>query len=608
MKTTETEPTAKKEEETSSSSLDTAKRKKTRKETLTLSTLEFRLPSNQKEVRGIPLLFGYFGIFLMFIGLAVLSPLLLLMFYPHEAKEYPAFLIPGLVTTAIGALLFFGLICRRPKGTLTPLQDLILVVGAWVLLVLSAAMPFLFYGYTFTQSVFESTSGFTNTGLSVLDWSNQTYETYRVVRSATIDGVGYQVTDVVSHVLFFHRAMTQFIGGTGLVLIVSSAVSERSSLNLYMLEGHNDKLLPNLVKSARLIFSLYLGIIAIGTLLYIAFGVSLFDAICHSMSAVATGGFSTKAGSINALALEASISPYGSAIISPQIWRAVAVEIVTEMLMFVGGTNFVVHYGLIRRNWKVLRHYEFYVMLATFLLFWPLLVAGMAQYYGGSFWKGVRYGTFDLISAVSTTGYTASDNYQLHMVGTKMIPFPSYLFTLIAILMCSGMQNGSTSAGIKQSRIGLAFLDVWWRIKDAIKKPEAIRIHSVYKFGTKTKVEQSEITEAHTYILFYVFLWILGSVLLSLICEANGASMRLADGSLHYFNFNDCLFEFSSSLGGIGLSSGLTGFTTSNAILWIELIGMMLGRLEIFIYFILGGHILHLFRKKKFIYQAENQR
>lgn len=576
-----------------------------RNESIILSTLEFKLPNLQKEVIGAPLLFGYFGIFLMFIGVAVLSPLLLLVFYPKEAHEFKAFLIPGLLVTAIGAGLFFGLIYKRPKGTLTSVQDLLLVIGAWILLLLSAAMPFLFYGYSFTQAVFESTSGFTNAGLSVLDWSNETIETYKVVKEATIDGTLYQVTDVVSHMLFFHRFMTQLIGGTGLVLIVSSAVSERSSLNLYMLEGHNDKLLPNLAKSARLIFSLYLGIIAVGSLLYVAFGVNPFDAVCHSMAAVATGGFSTKVGSINTLAFEASIAPYGMAIHAPQVWRAVSVEIITEVLMFVGGTNFVVHYGLIRKNWKVLKHYEFYVLFATFVLFWPFLVIGMTQYFGGNFWQGLRYGTFDFLTTVSTTGFTAIDNYQVHMMNGNLIMFPSYLYTIIAILMCSGMQNGSTSAGIKQSRLGLAFLDIWWRIKDSVKKPEAVRTHTVYKFGHKVKVEQSEITEAHTYILFYVFIWILGSVIISLIASFTGANTVLVDGSIHYFNFNDCLFEFSSSLGDIGLSSGLTGYTTNPCILWIELIGMMLGRLEIFIYFILGGQILHMFKRKKFIYQAE---
>lgn len=113
----------------------------------------------------------------------------------------------------------------------------------------------------------------------------------------------------------------------GLVLTAASAFSESSGLNLYQLEGHNDKLLPNLAKSARLIFSIYLAYRVLGRVLYISFGVKPFDALCHSITALATGGFSTKANSINSLSLEVSLNGQ---------WRGIAIEIVTEVLRLLG--------------------------------------------------------------------------------------------------------------------------------------------------------------------------------------------------------------------------------------------------------------------------------
>lgn len=548
------------------------------------STLEYHLPKNDKEIRGIKLILGYFGIFLIFIGIVVLLPLVLLIFYPEESNMFPAFLIPGTISMAVGAALF-GLIFKRPKGKLTAMEDIILVVGVWLLIVFISAIPFLFYGYNFTQSFFESTSGYTDAGLSALNWSEGVM--YKTLEDGT--------TDVTCHMLVFHRAMTQLVGGTGLVLIVSGAVNEKSSVNIYLLEGHNDKLLPNLTKSARLIFGLYLGIIIVGTCLYIAVGVTPFDAVCHSMAAVATGGFSTKTGSIHQLVREVSMRGE---------WRGIMVELITELLMILGGTNFVIHYSFLRRKFGVLRHYEYEVFIGTLILFYPFMVIGFSHYYQ-NVGAGFRFAFFDLISAVSTTGYTAIDNYQGHMLNGTFIPFPSYLYALIGLLMCSGMQNGSTSAGIKQSRLSLMFKDIWWRIKDSSDKPENYHVHTVWKFGHKTRVEQSEITEAETYIGMYMILLMLGSALISVIASNMGLKTTLADGSTHYYNFQDAFFEFSSSLGGIGLSSGLTSYTTPSVILWIELIGMLFGRLEIFVYFTAIAKGLHSFRRRKFIYNPK---
>lgn len=581
--------------------------------------MEYR-QDRTKLIKGPMLVFGYFGYFLIVIGILVLLPLVMLIFYPKEADQYPAFLIPGSIALVLGVLLF-ALIFRRPQGKLSSIEDLFLVIGVWILVIIFSAIPYFFFGYDFTQAMFESTSGYTSAGLTIMNWSKE------------IVDLGDGTTSVASHLLFFHRALTELVGGIGLVLVVSSAISEQSGLNLYLLEGHNDKLLPNLVKSARLIFSLYLGIVAIGTALYIAVGVSPFDAMCHSMTAVATGGFSTKMNNINSLVQEVSL--HGE-------WRGILVEVITEVLMVLGGTNFVIHYSLLRGKIKAFRHFEYLVFFAILLVVWPFMIVGFTQYFNGNVAAGFRYGTFEMISGLSTAGFQAVDSYQAHALVTSVyssstsgiygfspiasgmdsltaatgyangsiIKFPTYLLFLLGLMMMVGMQNGSTTGAIKQNRIALLFMDIAWRIKAACGRQEQFRVHTIYKFGVKTRVTREEVTEAETFIGIYAAVVLFGTCLLSAITYACG--LKRGDGTLDGFTFIDCFFEFSSAVGTVGLGCGITSYVNSltaagSAILWIEMIGMLLGRLEIFVFFYLFGRIFNRIKNRRFIYNPDKE-
>lgn len=597
-----------------------AKKNKTPTQTNIIQTSLSTAIEEQNEIKGPLLVLGYFGIFLIVIGLLVLLPLVMLIFYRDEASHAVAFLVPGLIAFALGCA-FTLIIFRKPKGKLTAIEDFVLVIGVWFLAIIFSAIPFFFYGYTFTQAFFESTSGYTSAGLTVVNWEEE------VVQNA--DGT----TDVVDHMLFFHRALTELVGGIGLVLIVASAISERSGLNLYLLEGHNDKLLPNLAKSARLIFGLYLGYIVIGSLLYMAVGVKPFDAICHAMTAVATGGFSTKVNNINTLAAEVSLNGE---------WRGVFVELVTELLMILGGTNFVIHYSLLRGHFKVLRHFEYIVFFVILVVVWPFMIIGMTQYYGGNIAAGFRYGTFEMISGLSTAGFQAVDSYQAHAlitssyasastgvygytsIGTltasqatagyadgSIVKFPTYLLFLLGLMMSIGMQNGSTTGGIKQNRIALLFMDIHWRVRAAVGKPAEYRVHTTYKFGVKTRVEREEVVEAETFIGTYVAVVLLGTTLMSAITY--GSKMARGDGTGDPFTWMDCFFEFTSCVGTVGLGCGITSYAHSLTsagigLLWIEMIGMMLGRLEIFVYFILFGKMVRFLRTRKHVYDPDKQK
>lgn len=153
--------------------------------------------------------------------------------------------------------------------------EVIVVFMTWLIVIVITAVPFVMTGqYSFTQAVFETTSGLSTTGLSVVD------------------------TAKASHIFLIHRTVLLFFGGIGLVLVMTSVLSEVYGMRLYHAEGHSDRLLPNLLESSRLIIGIYSGYILSGTLLYVLFGMSPFDAVNHAVAALSTGGFSTHPESI----------------------------------------------------------------------------------------------------------------------------------------------------------------------------------------------------------------------------------------------------------------------------------------------------------------------
>ena len=262
-----------------------------------------------EKVEGFPLIMGYIGMITIFIGIICLIPLLTLLFYPEEMSQAKYFILPGVTSILIGYFLYF-FVRGKKRGRLKKNQDAIIILFTWAIAIFVCAVPFVLTGnYNFHQAIFETTSGFSTTGLSVVDVTK------------------------CSHIFFIHRSTMLFVGGVGLVLIMTSAMSDSHGMRLYNAEGHSDKLVPNLMTSARFIVLIYSGYILAGILLYVWFGMPLFDAINHSIASVSTGGFSTKAESIG-------------------YYNSLPIEIITIVLMILGTTNFFVHLLLLRGNFK----------------------------------------------------------------------------------------------------------------------------------------------------------------------------------------------------------------------------------------------------------------
>ncbi|MCX5775350.1 MAG: TrkH family potassium uptake protein [Firmicutes bacterium] len=473
----------------------------------------------KKQISGYPLILGYLGLFIVMIGGIILLPLLVLPFYPEEAVYAVDFVIPGLASILVGFLLLL-ILKGKEKSQLVRHQDAILVVAVWILAIVICSVPFMMTGkYNFTQSVFETTSGFSTTALTVVD------------------------PDTCPKIFLMFRSITLFFGGVGLILILTSAISDRYGMRLWNAEGHPDRLMPNLVKSARLILSIYSGYIILGTIMYVIFGMSVFDGLNHSIAALSTGGFSTHTANIG-------------------YFNSVPIEIITIILMLLGNTNFFVHLHLVTGKFKnVIQHAEIKLVALLSVICIPLLVWSIYGSYHGDFWMAVRVGAFQFFTAITTTGFQTVPTFQ---------GLPSSFLTILIIAMLIGGGIGSTAGGIKQYRVAIALKGMYYSVREKLSSPRVVRTHYINRVGTRTVVTNAEYMDTLSYVFLYLLVFVIGT----LIYTAFGYSLV------------DSMFEFSSALGTVGISIGIVGYFANPIILWTATVGMFLGRLEIVVVYI----------------------
>lgn len=463
-----------------------------------------------------------YGKLMLFLSIIIAAPIFVVPFYPQDAKYIIFFLIPSVILVTIGIV-----ICYATKNDIKEGNEFygmengsITVLLIWVTGFVAGAIPFVLSGeLTFVQSLFEAVSGFTTTGLSVMD-----------------------VTDT-PHIFLFHRGFMQFCGGLGFVMVMVMFVQGKQAMSLYNAEGHPDKLMPNLGKTARTIFLMYVSFLVIGTISYILCGMEVFDSIIHTMCALSTGGFSTKVDSIGA-------------------YNSLAIEVITMILMLIGTTNFAVLLLLVRKKIKQMckvsemRFMFFLTIIATPILAFSLFLKWYLQV-GESF----RVALFNVISAFSTTGFSTMSYNE----------WPVFSIGIMILLMLIGGGIGSTAGGLKMTRVYLMIRMVKENIKKRFRTSRTVSNPYYYRAQGKTHIDKALELDTIGFIVCYLFIFTVGSLLITLT----------ADCSL-----SDAMFEFASSLGTVGLSIGLTNPTTNNATLIIEIIGMMMGRLEIFIIFI----------------------
>jgi trk system potassium uptake protein TrkH len=422
------------------------------------------------------------------------------------------------------------------KNAVNLQEGAVVVVLSWLLAIAFGTIPFLSVGgLNFTQAVFESTSGWTTTGLSVVD-----------------------VTQA-SHLLLLFRSLTQLLGGAGFAIIALTAIGGFSGSGLTAAEGRSEQLVPNLRRSAKLVLSIYSGYVVIGIVALRGAGMDWLDAVNHAFAALSTGGFSTRADSIG-------------------YWNSLGVEIVTIVLMLCGTLNFFTSYLLLNGKFRVVVcNGEIRLQVLLIPLAVLLLLAGVTLKLYPTFKVAMRVAIFESITALSTTGYSTVDYSNWNGLG---------LLVLI-VLMLIGGGSGSTAGGMKQYRIYVLYRALQWEIRRLLLPKNAVTEPSVWQGDRRRFLSDSQIRAIALFFWLYLLVYLVGSLILT----AYGYSLE------------ESLFEYASALSTVGLSVGITAADAPRGLLWAEILGMFLGRLEFLPVFVgisqIGRDLLVLLEQSK---------
>ena len=472
--------------------------------------------SRSSALKGWRLIIGYMGIVMILSGAITLLPLLTLLFYPEELQQAGYFIVPGVTSTLTGYLVSMVLRGKHP-GRLEKNQEMVVVLGTWMIAIAVTALPFVLTGnYTFTQAVFETTSGLSTTGLSVVD------------------------TGTAPRIFLIHRTVLLFFGGIGLVLVMTSVLSDVYGMRLYYAEGHSDRMLPNLIQSARLIIGIYSGYILAGTVLYVCAGMPLFDAFNHAVAALSTGGFAIHPESIG-------------------YYQSPVIELITIVLMLLGCTNFFVHLLLIRGKFRdFFSHCETRMALELLAVFVPVMAVLLLHGFCDSVPESLRVALFQAVSALTTTGFQTVDTFQNWS--------PALLFLMILLQLIGG-SAGSTAGGLKLYRVYSMGKEIGWNLMRNICPDRLVFGGKINRGGKNAVISEQERLEIHQFFFLYLLLFGLGTFL---FCCCG-------------YSVEDSMFEFSSALSTVGLSMGITGYEAVPLIHWTAIAGMLFGRLEIYV-------------------------
>ncbi len=402
------------------------------------------------------------GMILLLAGAVLLTPLIGLVVDPKEASQTLAFVAPAMLTCLL------GLVLRRlrpplEEEALTVTEGGIVVTLSWLLVVLVSAWPFMqVLGLSFSQAVFESMSGWTTTGLSVVDVSH------------------------AGSLILLWRSITQFAGGAGLAIIMMSALVGPTGVGIASAEGRADQLVPQVKQSARLVLIIYGGYAVAGILAYWLAGMTLFDAVNHSFAAISTGGFSTKAASIG-------------------FWDSPLVEAVTLVLMILGNLSFVTAWFLWQGKLAtVTRNGEVRLMALVI----PLAASGLFAFTTLSLYpmagKALRVALFEAVTALTTTGFST--------VGYG--DWNSFGILLMILLMLIGGGTCSTAGAIKQFRVYLLWRLLKWEIQRNLLPRTAVQERPLWEGERLVFVNDAKVRQAAVFVFLYLATFLLGSLVL----------------------------------------------------------------------------------------------
>ena len=544
------------------------------------------------EVTGFRLILGYLGIFMVLIGIINALPMIVVAFYREEVAALPVFGGVAGCNIILGLALYFIFIFRRKRSRFFRRQESVLLMFLWILAVISGGAPFYILNLmgkinmSFAGSFFEAASGYSTTGLTVFS------------DFIDVDGA------FCPHILTFHRAFMNFIGGVGLVLLVASVLGTGGGgMSLYVSEGHSDRLVPNIAKSAKLIFGIYSLYASLGVIALMLAGMPAFDAVCHSMSAISGGGFSPRAANVAAYRLlDGQVLPGAFVGVS-----SLAIEIIIMVLVVFSAISFMLHMFFLRGRFRdffrddEIRMFAASVVIAMLVIFGSAMIA-TASTRSSPFADSLeilRVDAFYVIGSItnsgfaSTTGNKAEFAYHIIDGGSNVFLGHGMVLTLI-ILMLMGGGAGSSAGGVKQYRVVVAIRSLVYSLRYRFASSHHLYPKLTNRYGDTKELDDDTVYDAFHYIFLFVGMYVFITLFVMVVDP-------------EHYNIETSAFDVASAVSNTGLSWVIgpayvsSGSAASTAVLWAMSIGMLLGRLEILpaAYAISNAHLEFRYRRQQ---------
>lgn len=472
--------------------------------------------------------FGILGSFVFFLGFALLIPMFVAIGYNEEIWD--TFLYSASIAFIVGGALYY---IFRPEHELRVREGFLVVSLTWLFLSLVGALPFVISGIlpSYTDAVFETMSGLSTTGATIFN-------------GVTSSGFTNPEIESLPYSILFWRSLAHWLGGMGIIVLTLAILPLLGvgGMQLFRAESPGpttDKLTPRVQETAKLLWGVYVAFTGLEfILLWIHPSMDWFDALNHAFATMATGGFSTK---------NASIAAFDS----------VYIDTVITIFMFMAGISFAMHFRLLKGDAKSFfnnRETRFYTLITVVSIIIVSFSLWLFDEY--SIGSALRYGAFQVVAIVTTTGF-GTDNYEVwHSLGAF------FLF----LLFFTGGCAGSTGGGVKMIRWMIIIRNSFREIKQIVHPKAIIPI----RIGDKT-VDQDIQRTVLSFFVLYLIVFGLGALIMAMM----GYGMESAIGAS------------IACLGNIGPGWGEFGPTDSYAQIpyigkWILILFMMIGRLEIF--------------------------
>jgi trk system potassium uptake protein TrkH len=463
-------------------------------------------------------IFFIIGILLVILGISMMVPYAMQIIYKENSHS---FISSSFITIFFGIMFILTNIEKEFKLNLQ--QTFLFSTLAWLMIAIFGCLPFLLSpeSFSISEAFFESMSGITTTGATVITDLDNTPKS-----------------------ILLWRAIMQWLGGIGIVVMAITILPllKVGGMQLFKMEGPDttEKILPRTIEVATIIISTYLILTFTCGFFYWFFGMSLFDSVAHSMTTIATGGFSTHNDSIG-------------------FFESSNIEIVASIFIIMGSVPFISYLKFVRGNKKIffkdvqIKGLIYLLLISTLIMFFYLFLIN----YESSLLDKIRISAFNVVSILSGTGYITDD---FGLWGKFSLIF--FLF-----LMFVGGCAGSTACGIKIFRLQMLFIFLGNQIKKLIY-PNSV---TIIKYN-KQKISDQFINSVLVFIFYFLFIFLIIAMLLSIsgldfLTAISGAASAIS-------NVGPGLGDMIGPNGNYKLIPDVSK--------WVLSIGMLLGRLELF--------------------------